>query len=310
MLIVLAVELVSKSYGDQLVLDQVSLSVAQGEILALLGPNGAGKTTLLSIVAGLRSADAGRVKIGGHDVVTSRSEAVSLIGIAPQDTGVQLLLSARENLEFYARLAGVTKADLARSLERVIVALSIDDFIDKPCSQLSGGQRRRVHTACAIVGRPQLLLLDEPTVGADIEMRSQLLELVASVAAEGTAVLYTTHYLPEVEALNARVAMLEHGRVLVDMELGSLLAEYATSAIDLKFDGPVPDVSIEGLEVTRSGSNLVLQGPGASGRMAEVLGALGQNVQHLDGIELLRPNLETAYLALAGQRFAAGEVAS
>lgn len=293
----------SKSYGDEQVLRCVSLCAAPGEIVALLGPNGAGKTTLISIIAGLRQADTGTIAVGGCDLATERAEAISKLAIAPQDTGVQLLLTGRQNLEFSASLAGLGRSEINAQIELVTDGLELGGFIDKRTSLLSGGQRRRVHAACAIVTRPNLLLLDEPTVGADLEMRSQLLGVVRELAASGTTVIYTTHYLPEVEELNARVVILESGSVLLDRPLAVLLDEYASSFVELSFDGPAPDLTVAGLSVVRSDDILRAEGPGVAARTAELITGLGDNAQRLRGVEVLRPNLDTAYLSLTGRRF-------
>ena len=302
----LLVDGVSKSYDDELVLDTVSFGAGEGEIVALLGPNGAGKTTLLSIIAGLRTADAGSITIGGFNLATDRADAISHIAIAPQDTGVQLLLPARQNLEFYARLAGLSRRDVAAEIDRVADGLELGPFLDKVTSHLSGGQRRRVHAGCAIVARPKLLLFDEPTVGADLEMRGQLLDVVRQLGADGTTVLYTTHYLPEVEQLDARVIMLERGTILIDTDLRTLLDDHASSFVELTFDGPAPEVRVDGLNLIRDDDILRAEGPGVATRTAELITALGANAQQLCGVEVLRPNLDTAYLALTGQRFEAG----
>jgi len=302
---VLAATGVSKSYDGTRVLDDVTFSVNAGEVVALLGPNGAGKTTLLSIIAGLRTGDAGTIVIGGFNLASDRAEAISQLAIAPQDTGVQLLLSARQNLEFYGRLAGLSRNDVAAEIDRVAAGLELGPFLDKTTSTLSGGQRRRVHAACAIVARPRLLLLDEPTVGADLEMRGQLLGVVRELVAQGTAVVYTTHYLPEVEALDARVVMLEHGQILINAPLQLLLEEHATSFVELTFDGAAPSVQLPGLSVVRDDTILRAEGPGVASRTAELITALGPDAQRLRGLEVLRPNLDTAYLSLTGQRFTA-----
>lgn len=296
---------VSKSYDTEQVLTNVYLAANEGEVVALLGPNGAGKTTLLSIIAGLRIADSGTVSIGGSDLVKNRAAAIGQLAIAPQDTGVQLLLTARQNLEFYGRLAGLSRRDVLMEIDTVADGLELGPFLDKTASTLSGGQRRRVHAACAIVARPKLLLLDEPTVGADLEMRSQLLGVVRDLAARGTTVIYTTHYLPEVEELDARVVMLERGQILLDAPLVEVLEEHANSFVELSFDGPAPNVEIAGLSVVREDTILRAEGAGVVGRTAELISALGSDAQRLCGVEMLRPNLDTAYLALTGQRFRA-----
>lgn len=300
---VLAVADVSKSYGDERVLRDVSLCAEAGEIVGLLGPNGAGKTTLVSIIAGLRRYDAGTVSIGGCDLASQRAEAIGQLAIAPQDTGVQLLLTGRQNLEFSASLAGLSKHETEAQIALVGEGLELGSFLDKRTSLLSGGQRRRIHAGCAIVTRPKLLLLDEPTVGADLEMRSQLLSVVRELADAGTTVVYTTHYLPEVEELNARVVILEAGTVLIDAPLDSFLDDHASSFVELRFDGPAPEIQIAGLSLVRDDSMVRAEGPGVAARTAELITSLGNDAHRLRGVEVLRPNLDTAYLALTGQRF-------
>ncbi|MGI9616268.1 MAG: ABC transporter ATP-binding protein, partial [Acidimicrobiales bacterium] len=194
---------VEKSYGDVHAVRGVDLDVEAGQIVALLGRNGAGKTTLLSIIAGLVGADAGSVEIEGIDALARLDAAAKLIGIAPQQTGIYPVLSVRENLEFFGDLAGVPRAERRDRAESVANRLGLDGLLERKGNQLSGGEARRLHTACALVHRPSLLMLDEPTVGADVGTRQQLIDAVKEMAAEGAGVIYTTHYLPEVEALDA-----------------------------------------------------------------------------------------------------------
>ncbi len=165
---------VRKAYGDRPALDGVDLSVGAGSILGLLGPNGAGKTTLVSIVAGLRRPDQGDVRVGGIDVVRIPKAAQALIGLAPQETGVYPTLTVRDNLWFFGGLAGIRRRDRRRRLETLAAALGLEALMERRVGQLSGGERRRVHTALALVGEPPLVLLDEPTTGADVRTRAEL----------------------------------------------------------------------------------------------------------------------------------------
>src|SRR5207244_2962683 len=173
----LDVQGLSKAYGSRQALDAVNLEVAAGEITALLGRNGAGKTTLVSIVAGLRSADSGRVVIGGIDAVAEPRRARANLGLAPQDTGVYPTLSCHDNLRLFAGLAGLGRREAGAAIDELAGSLGLTELLDRRAKELSGGERRRLHTAIALVGHPALVLLDEPTVGADVQTRSQLLRV-------------------------------------------------------------------------------------------------------------------------------------
>src|ERR1035437_1143133 len=179
---------VTKRYGDNVALNDVDLDIRPGEILGLLGPDGAGKTTLVSIAAGLLRADAGTVKVCGIDVRRDPVGARRRLGLAPQELGVYPLLSVRENLVFFGEMAGLRSHQLRRRIEEVADDLDLGTFIDRKAQFLSGGEKRRLHTAMALIPRPALLLLDEPTTGVDVATRAHLIQVVRKLAAEGAAV--------------------------------------------------------------------------------------------------------------------------
>lgn len=286
-----------KTYGSRLVLAGVDLDIAPGEIVALLGPNGAGKTTLVSIVAGLRRADAGSVRVGGIDALSEPKRARPLMGLAPQELGVYPTLTTRRNLTLFGELAGLSGLELTDRVDQVAEALDLVELLDRRAGVLSGGQQRRLHTAMAMLHRPRLLFLDEPTVGADMESRRQILELVKDLAAEGCAVGYATHYLPEIEELDATVAVLEDGRILTRDSVSNLVDRHGTSGLRLGFRGDAPQ--LEGFQVSCTEAFRPASNPGAES--ARILSNAGDWVTRLDAIEIVRPSLETAYLALTGR---------
>ncbi|HUP85543.1 MAG TPA: ABC transporter ATP-binding protein [Acidimicrobiales bacterium] len=298
---------VHKRYGAVEALRGVDLEVAPGEICALVGPNGAGKTSLVSIVAGLRRPDEGEVEVGGLDVTRHRQEVGRLLGLAPQELAIYPTIKVRDNIVVYAELAGLRGAEMRRRVDETAEALGITDLLGRLGSALSGGQKRRLHTAMALVHRPPLLLLDEPTVGADIESRQQLLELVRRLADDGAAVCYSTHYLPEVEVLGATVAILEAGRVIARGSLPDLLSAHAESAVELQFHGAPPDqlVSLAGAVVDGDRVRLPATDPAATA--ASALTSLRADDPALAGLEVIHPTLESVYLALAGRRYASEE---
>jgi ABC-2 type transport system ATP-binding protein len=294
---------VHKAYGSVQALRGVDLEVGRGEIVALVGPNGAGKTSLVSIVAGLRRPDQGEVTVGGLDVTKHRQEVGRLLGLAPQELAIYPTITVRDNLPLAGELAGLRGAALKQRIDETAASLGIHDLLDRVASAMSGGQRRRLHTAMALVHRPPLLLLDEPTVGADIDSRAQLLDLVRRLAHDdGAAVCYSTHYLPEVEELGATVAILEQGRVVTRGTLPELLAAHARPAVELEFRGPAPHLS--GFpDAIVDGPRLRIAADDPAAAAADALAALGPDHPPLAGVEVLHPGLEAVYRAVTGRRF-------
>jgi len=296
----LHIEGLRKSYGDVVALHGVDVDVSTGEIVSLLGPNGAGKTTIVSIVAGLRRADAGVVEVDGLDALRRSSEVRRRIGLAPQDLGIYPVVSVRNNFRLFGRLAGLGDTELRSRIDGVAEALDITDLLDRQGGTLSGGQKRRVHTAIALLHRPPLLLLDEATTGADVETRGRILELVRGLAAEGSAVLYSTHYLQEVEDLAARVVLLDGGRVIATGRADELIAAHAAPVVELTFEGEVPTVAIDG-SATIDGSRVRLPTSDPAATLATVLPGLPAG--SLQSVEIVRPDLEAVYLGLTGRRY-------
>ncbi|MGO9873610.1 MAG: ABC transporter ATP-binding protein [Acidimicrobiia bacterium] len=296
----LDVQGLSKAYGARQALDAVDLNVAEGEITALLGRNGAGKTTLVSIVAGLRSADSGCVVIGGIDAFAEPRRARARLGLAPQDTGVYPTLSCRDNLRLFMGVAGLGRRQARAAIDELAETLGLSELLDRRAKELSGGERRRLHTAIALVGRPALVLLDEPTVGADVQTRAQLLRVVRNLAHDGAAVVYSTHYFPEVVELDASVAILEHGRLLARGSLTDVIAEHSVGAVDLVFEGPAPDLArlAPSATVTTSGSRVRIDTNDPAAVTASILAGLDSHAANLRGLTVLQPSLETAFLQL------------
>jgi ABC-type multidrug transport system ATPase subunit len=293
----------TKRYGPRLALDGVSLELAAGEVVGLLGPNGAGKTTLVSIVAGLRRADGGTVHVAGLDVAASPRRARALVGYAPQDSGVYEVLTVHDNLRFFGELVGLRRRALATRIDEVATALRLESLMARVAHELSGGEKRRLHTAIAFLHRPPLLLLDEPTVGADIETRAALLETVRAQADDGSAIVYSTHYLPEVESLHASVAILDHGRFVATGRVDDLVARYGVSAAQLTFDGSAPACAAGDAHVVREGNILRVAAVNPATAAAELISRLGPETRRLRDVELIRPSLDSVFLAITGRRY-------
>jgi ABC-2 type transport system ATP-binding protein len=296
----LHIEGLRKSYGEVVALQGVDMDVASGEIVSLLGPNGAGKTTIVSIVAGLRRADGGVVEVDGLDALRRSSRVRRRIGLAPQDLGIYPVVSVRNNLRLFGRLAGLGDRELLSRIDEVAQALDITDLLDRQGGTLSGGQKRRVHTAIALLHRPQLLLLDEATTGADVETRGHILDLVRELAAQGSAVLYSTHYLQEVEDLGARVVLLDEGRVIATGHADELIAAHAEPVVELTFEGEVPAGALNG-SATVDGSRVRIPTSDPAMTLVTILPSLPAG--SLGSVEIMRPDLEAVYLGITGRRY-------
>src|SRR6185369_3980101 len=235
-------ENVSKVYrgarGEVRALDGVSFDIRQGEFFGLLGPNGAGKTTLISILAGLARASGGHVRVLGHDVVADYALARRSIGVVPQELVFDPFFSVREALRIQSGYFGVR--DNEAWIDELLANLGLADKANANMRQLSGGMKRRVLVAQALVHRPPVIVLDEPTAGVDVELRQTLWQFIARLNREGHTVLLTTHYLEEAEALCSRIAMLKQGRVVALDRTSALLAGTASTMLRFKTDDPLP----------------------------------------------------------------------
>jgi len=243
---------VAKTYasarGDVRALDDVSFDIEQGEFFGLLGPNGAGKTTLISILAGLARATTGRVAVLGHDVYSDYAAARRLIGVVPQELVFDPFFTVREALRIQGGYFGVRDNDAW--IDELLDNLGRADKGDANMRQLSGGMKRRVLVAQALVHRPPVIVLDEPTAGVDVELRQTLWQFVARLNKEGHTVLLTTHYLEEAEALCSRIAMLKQGRVVALDRTSALLAGTASTMLRFKLDKPLPPALVANSRVT------------------------------------------------------------
>ena len=203
-------------------LDDVSLEIEHGEFFGLLGPNGAGKTTLISVLAGLCKANAGRARVCGHDVVTDYQAARRSLGVVPQELVYDPFFTVRETLRIQSGYFGFRRND--DWIDEVLANLGLTDKADENMRALSGGMKRRVLVAQALVHRPPVIVLDEPTAGVDVDLRRSLWEFISRLNREGHTIMLTTHYLEEAEALCGRIAMLKRGRIVALESTQSLLA--------------------------------------------------------------------------------------
>jgi ABC-2 type transport system ATP-binding protein len=300
---------VYKRYGDKPALAGVDLTIQPGEVCCLLGPNGAGKTTLASIVAGLRRPDQGSVHVAGVDVLKHPFEARKRLGYAPQELAIYPMATVRDNLRLFATLAGL-RGQLRRSrIDESAQLLGLEDLMDRQAGLMSGGEQRRLHAAMALLHRPRVLLLDEPTVGADVGTRTKLLDFVRALAGQGTAVCYSTHYLAEVEEMDATVALIDHGRIVARGQVRELIASHAGSVVELRFDGPAPALSTGGAAAVVEGDRLRLPTHDPATDAAAALQLAALHGARVVGVDFIRPSLDSVFLALTGSRLAEEQAA-
>lgn len=287
---------VSKYFGEFRSLNEVSLTIEEGEFFALLGPNGAGKTTLINIIAGLSRASSGTAKVMGFDVVNQFRDARRSIGIVPQELVFDPFFSVRETLRFQSGYFGLKKND--DWIDELLTSLSLMDKADSNMRTLSGGMKRRVMVAQALVHKPPVMVLDEPTAGVDVELRQTLWKFVKGLNEKGHTILLTTHYLEEAETLCNRIAMLKNGKVLTVDTTPNLLKKHASQTLNLQLNGVLP-VSLQQRALKanpRDGRyTLALNGP------AEIEQILAQcRLEHLDVLEcsIEKPDLEEVFVQL------------
>jgi ABC-2 type transport system ATP-binding protein len=304
---VLVAEGLVKRYGGRCALDGFSLVVQPGEIVGLVGHNGAGKTTFVAVVAGLIRADAGQVWVGGADVRRTPHLARALIGVAPQELGLYASATVRDNLRLFGALAGLRRRALHRAVAEVAEELQLTEVLSQWAGLLSGGQRRRVQAATALLGDPPLLLLDEPTAGADPQTRAALLAAVRARAERGCGVLYTTHYLPELADLGATLAVARQGAVIARGSQAELTRDLP-GELRLRFgDGQAPG-RCDGLPAALRARSTAIDGElriTSADPPADLAALLAAGCAPT-AVDVRRPSLDDLYLALAtGARHAA-----
>ncbi len=292
---------VHKSYGRFAALRGVSFGVRAGELFGLLGPNGAGKTTLMGILAGLNDASAGGVKLLGKSFARADRDARRGVGLATQDLAIYPDLSARENLLFFGKLYGLRGADLDQRVKEMLATVELTDRANQMVKTFSGGMKRRLNLAVALVHRPKLLLLDEPTTGVDPQSRNHIFEQVRAQNAAGLTVIYTSHYMEEVQSLCPRVAILDHGRILATDMVRHLLRSLDTTAVfTLKNPAGVLDAvrAVPGVTGAEANGDVLSV---TARELPPLLPRLLAVVGDVRAMAVKEPTLESVFLALTGK---------
>ncbi|MGH3729164.1 MAG: ATP-binding cassette domain-containing protein [Micromonosporaceae bacterium] len=300
----IAVTGLRKSYGDKLVLDGVDLTVPQGTIFALLGPNGAGKTTVVNILSTLIGADAGDIRVAGHDVVREPDAVRAAIGLTGQFSAVDGLLTGEENLALMADLCHLDRADGRQRITELLTRFDLVDAAGKPTMTYSGGMRRRLDLAMTLVGRPHVIFLDEPTTGLDPRSRRAVWDIIRELVASGITILLTTQYLEEADQLADRIALLDHGRLIAQGTPAELKRRVPGGHVLLRFSdhSGLHDAAQLFPSSARDDDALTLQVPndGTVRSLRDLLERLDSGSVDVEELSVHTPDLDDAFLALTG----------
>ena len=292
---------VSKAYASPrgpkgstfLALDAVTLDIQEGEFFGLLGPNGAGKTTMISILAGLTRATSGRVSVLGSDVQSDYANARRKLGVVPQELVFDPFFNVREALRFQSGYFGIQRND--DWIDELLASLGLTEKAGANMRQLSGGMKRRMLVAQALVHKPPVIVLDEPTAGVDVELRQTLWQFIVKLNKQGSTVLLTTHYLEEAEALCARIAMLKNGRIVALDRTSELLKSAAGNVLRFKTDAALPPALAARARITGS----VVQVPASNAiEIEQTLACLREAGVVVEDVEMRKADLEDVFIEI------------
>jgi ABC-2 type transport system ATP-binding protein len=298
---------VVKRYGSLLALDHVDFEIAQGEILGLLGPNGAGKTTAIRALAGLMPVDSGAVELFGRAQHPGVMDLKRRMGLVTQEITVFDDLTARENLQFFGGLYGLKGADLKRRIADTLEFVGLTEHADKRPKKYSGGMKRRLNIACALTHDPEFLVMDEPTVGIDPQSRNHILSSTRALRDKGTTILYTSHYMDEVQAIATRVVIMDQGHVIAQGTVDELVERVQyEEKVRLEVGSPTEDLvgrlrAIPGVkQVARDGEALTIVSASGSNNLDRILSA-AQSAGGVRSVNADKPTLEDVFLTLTGK---------
>ncbi|MFN3277994.1 MAG: ABC transporter ATP-binding protein [Paracoccus hibiscisoli] len=303
---IIDIDHLSKQYGSGTkALDDVTLTIDEGEIIALLGPNGAGKTTLISIICGLVTPTGGTVRVGGHDIRTDWRAARKLIGLVPQEIALEPFEKVINCVRFTRGLYGMPPDEAY--IERILRALALWDKRDAATRELSGGMKRRVLIAKALSHEPKVLFLDEPTAGVDVALRREMWEVVGDLRREGVTIILTTHYLEEAEEMADRIGVIAKGRLLLVKPTAELMGDFGKKTLAIDLDQPLAvipdDLAGRGLTLAADGRRLSFEYDTRAERtgIARLLGDLAARGITVRDVSTRQSSLEDVFLSLVSE---------
>jgi len=298
-----------KSYGEIQAVKGISLRVARGEVFGLLGPNGAGKTTTISMLTGLLEPTGGQITVDGLDLKTHTNAVKARLGLVPQELALYPTLSARQNLNFFGRIYGLKGKELGRRVDEVLEMIGLTDRADDAIQDYSGGMKRRVNIGAGLLHKPQVLFLDEPTVGVDPQSRNAIFESVEVLNRAGMSVIYTTHYMEEAQRLCHRVAIVDEGEIIALDTPTALIRSLGGGILVIGVAGGRAQDIIDQVtdfpavkSATRTDGQLKIETHRLQEALIGVLDVTNKFDVSITSIEMLEPNLESVFLHLTGKK--------
>ncbi|MGV3487722.1 MAG: ATP-binding cassette domain-containing protein [Tuberibacillus sp.] len=297
----LKVNHLSKTFGKQQALKNVSFSVKTGSSFGLLGPNGAGKSTTMKILTGIIQADGGTAELLGKSVLSNKDLVAKNIGYVPQEITLYDEFTAIENLNFFGELYGVKGKVLKTRMDKILADTGLAERANDKVKTFSGGMKRRINIGCALLHEPKLLILDEPTVGIDPQSRNRIFEMIRALNNQGVTIIYSTHYMEEVEQLCDEAAIIDHGEVMAHGPLGELLERHGRKAIYLEAVG-MEEALVHPLitKSYREGSGWILESNNLPALMQQLLRISLEHKWDVKQLEVVRPSLEQVFLTVTG----------
>ena len=300
-----------KSYDDFEAVKGISFEIARGEIFSLLGPNGAGKTTTISMLSCLIAPSQGKAYIDGHSVLDNPEQIKQTIGVVPQEIALYPTLSARENLDFWGKMYGLSGSKLKERIENVLEIAGLKERANSKIESFSGGMKRRINIAVGLLHQPKVLFMDEPTVGIDPQSRRRILDNVLELNQKGLTVLYTTHYMEEAEELSHRIGIIDHGKLIAigtQTELTKMVGEFDSMRIGVDHEELDTDKLINSLEkikgvnrVAFENDELLVQADDANLVLSSIVASLDEAGSRIRSMKIEKPNLEAVFLHLTGR---------
>lgn len=299
---VLKVEQIMKTYGSgRRAVDGIQFQVQEGSCFGLLGPNGAGKSTLMKIIAGITQADQGSITLLNHETKANREVIGMNVGYVPQDITLYEQLSGRQNLYFFGKMYGLHGSKLKERVTEVLSEVGLTDRADEAVTTYSGGMKRRINIAAALLHKPKLVVLDEPTVGIDPQSRNHIFEMIRTMKRSGTTIIYSTHYMEEAEALCDELAIIDHGKIIAKGDLYEVLEQHAMPAVYVEADDwSAPSELASANRIQAQGSGWLIEGTNALKLLHEVSDELLRGGHRVRALQLQQPSLDSVFMKLTG----------